>query len=593
MATPLPATVTIQYNGVALGAMTQTAGLRITPVESRDGRTVTHSVYAFTFKTRISSATTAAQTLNLRRKILENGKPFRYLDAGLDLEVNVGSVKDVTWGPKTREVAFRPLGGGVACELVWSLETAIPSCALAKFQFALMAFSFAATYDVDRLGYTTRRLAGELMIPQTRGPGEGRQLLDSPDYYRERINPDLLAGFRRAYGPWVVSDDRQRLTFEIVDEEMGKNIPPAGVIDVQASHAVRSVALSGNACWAGTLNASYTLGKSASGIVAASHFFKTLVADRVKATGRELGKDSGAVVPVAIELSEPSIYGRENLANFTLTYTFPRELKDGILKASALWRPVPDSNWRLWAASLANTALHPRGGAKLVFDVGDDPGIVDLCRAGVTELRTVRGPDPDSLPYGPSPVGVARPVNVSELIRETFPPPRAAASWLDYWQDIQLEVDNGTVPVSTLPTKPLTADDDVFGSADDLAGPALDANKAFGARMPADVLQNVGGRIENETVGGVQRRAKATAFVHLVGRAARAAHPIPCPRLLDAGGLKPVPANRIDRGEGFRQSVWLAGGVFPIYTASWRLRYQLPELPKKPIAVPPNPMRGG
>jgi len=57
--------------------------------------------------------------------------------------------------------------------------------------------------------------------------------------------------------------------------------------------------------------------------------------------------------------------------------------------------------------------------------------------------------------------------------------------------------------------------------------------------------------------------------------------------------VKPSPANRLDRGEGFNTGIIANAGKFPIYAAKWRLRYFLPEIPNTPITPPPNPMLDG
>jgi len=502
----------ISYNGIALGVMTTTEGIRVVPVESHDRRTVTHSTFTFTFKTTIAGATTAAQTLAVREKLLERGKAFRYSGRGVNLAVNVGRVKDVAYGPVTREVSFRPLGGAIAAEMVWTLETSIPTCGDAVYEFALMSLVYAVTYDVSRDGYTDRHHTGFLKIPQSL-VANGTRLNDSPDYYLERIIPPVLAGFRRVYGPRTVSEDRTQLHFSVTDEELGRNVPPPGVIEVKSSHRVSSN-VKGLTQWVGVLTAAYTLEKRVKDVyLPARHFFGVLLKDRLTATANALKKGDGkAIVPIGMELGEPNIHGRENVANFSFTYTFVRELKDGILGASGLWRGDPASNWRLWNASIANTALHPRGYAKLVFDVGDDQGVVSLCKPGNPTIPTTRGPDPGSLPNGPRAIGSPGQQEegfLAELIRNVVPPPTRKRSYIGFINDIWIETDAGVVNAVSLPAKPLTHKDDVFGDVDDAAGVAANAYKDFAESMPPQFVDwgTGGGRIENETTGGVQRRA--------------------------------------------------------------------------------------
>jgi hypothetical protein len=86
----------------------------------------------------------------------------------------------------------------------------------------------------------------------------------------------------------------------------------------------------------------------------------------------------------------------------------------------------------------------------------------------------------------------------------------------------------------------------------------------------------------------VQRRTKPIVYVIMTGRAARLCYPIAQPELTEIGGVTPVPANRLDRGEGFRHASKANFGK-TVYVATWRLRYAIPEIPTGGLPAPPNP----
>lgn len=601
----------VEYNGFIFDAATRTDSVRITPVRDSADRTVIYSVFAFTIHTHIAGQS-EAEVQEIRRRLTHDGKPFFYTDKGLgNLVVNVQGKNDVRWGPKVKELSWKPLGGGNAAALTWQIEVAIPDCDQAQFAFRAMEFVYTATFDVDQAGYTTRRIAGRLRIPQARVGGDGRQLLDSPDRYRERIVPAEIPGFRRTYGPWVIDESKTTLTFTIVDTEMGLNYPPEWVADVRARHHVSS-STAGLTTWQGTISADYELAKTApDSWTPARHFFGTLVADRVKACAKKVGAKSTAIIPLAVSMDEGEIYGKR-VSSFSYTFRFIRPLKD-ILAGSGLYRPVPESNWQKWSASLASSALHPRGVAKLTLEPGDDR-ITDLCDPGVArdQIRELRAGNFPIERLGEqvdrNSGTIANPAIASRIAELVSPKVEKESSYLFWECELFLEVDSGVAPVRLLPTQRLTAEDDVFGAAKDALGEAFDIVKAPAKLLiaPALAVKSIEagvfsspparprgvGVLENVMVGGSgsQRRVKAAAYVYLTGRASRAGFAVSPPRLIDVNGVPAVPANRLDRGEGFGQGARFAAGNTPIYTARWNLRYALDSVPDGDLPVVGNPV---
>lgn len=596
----LPALGELSYNGFDFTAYTETVGVRVKPVYGGDGRVVVHNEYAFTFRTVIADATDTSDRVDAaRRALTKPGGEFTFTDRGFgDLEVNVGNVRDVAWGPKPRELAFRHLGADRACELTWTLEVAVPDCDRARYEFAPAEFVWTLTWDVDRSGYTTRTYKGYVRIPLTRDGADGRAVNGSADEYREQIYPKPLDGFRRTPGVFELSADRTRLDFTVTDEEMPPNVPPPEMIDVQADYSL-STQGAAFTMWFASLNATYELAKGADRSKPWGHFL-TLWKHYADLSMRQSGladRRSGAAgaIPVSFTVREPTLYGRTTAA-FSAVWRFTSNLTL-VLNQSGLWRPVPDSDWRRWAGSLAGV-LGPRGAADLEFDAGEDR-LIDLCDRG----RPV--------PPADSPAGAE--LRGGQTLGAVFPRPPAGHSWLEYQCWVEVETEMGTVATRAVPEAELRELRTGGPQARDILKPGGALPAAGGGGGGLSQFFGRGGRLDNQTAAPaprptgtlvpgpvkdpppaeVQRRVAPLAVVYLCGHALRAGHPIPMPALTLLNGVRPAPANRLDRGEGFFGPAVVGNCGVPIYGARWRLRYVLPEVPAGGIPTPPNPLLGG
>jgi hypothetical protein len=594
----LPTFGTLHYNGYTFNEKTETVALSMRPVYDHAGRTVLYLLFSITVRTVITGvAGTDAEVGRIRRQLTRPAGRLNYDGRGFGgLLVNVGAgPKDVVWGPRPQELSWKPLGRNLAGELTWRVDVALPDCDNAAYQFRPLEFSFSVTHDVDK-GYTRRTIAGYLRIPQTRRGATDRRLSDSPDYYRERIAPPLLPGFRRSYGPWTVNEAKDRLDWSIVDDELRGAVPPPGVVEASLSHEV-STTTAGLTLWTGTIAGEYELAKFANPLLAV-RYFMAVCKERIFNTARAVGKNASGIIPVAFKMTEPDAYA-ENRAKFMLGYTFVQPVKD-ILRAASLWRPVPGSDWRLWALSLQNTAFGPRGYAHLEFAAEDDR-IIDLCDPS-PYIGTL-GAGHGGIGSLPRP-GVAVPIpavpalpDIQEGILRNFPTPAPASSWIYYESELWLETDQANTPIRPLPIR--KASEALLRAGTGL----VPGQKQSFWDVLADATMPIAGFINdlkggkavlagvttpNDLANGTHHRGAPVCYVYLRGRAARAGFPVPIPLIRDVAGVKPVPACRLDRGEGFGQGVYKGVGV-PLYTGSWNLRYYLPEVPRH-LPVPPNPI---
>src|SRR5262249_37622958 len=145
----------------------------------------------------------------------------------------------------------------------------------------IMEWNYRLSFDVDTSGYTKRTYSGHLRIPQTRKSVDDHTLSDQADAYRELINPPLLVGFRRTPGTFVLSEDKCRLDFPIVDQEIGPTYPPPGVVEVSMSHEVATDRVY-KGMWTATLSATYEVARNVDRATPMRYFLATAL-DRAQA----------------------------------------------------------------------------------------------------------------------------------------------------------------------------------------------------------------------------------------------------------------------------------------------------------------------
>jgi len=572
----LPGLGTLTYgnlnlNGPAVRTNNVTARLRMDAA----GRGRSWTEYTIGLTLTLAGGPTEAAVQQLRRTLNTPGLKLAYQDRGYGSLVLDGT-QDAVYGPIPKEMGFRPLGGGNACEIDWQVTTAVP-CEVSKAN-EIIEWVYTAHHDIDPAGYTTRRISVTIRIPGNRA-GDGRGLRHTADEYRDRLAPPQIPGFRRTYPGWELDESKTVCRGEIVDEEMGANFPPEFVADLTADHEVSS-ANQGLALWSATVSADYEIVKGYKGPTtdAAKHFIGVIVRDRVAGIAQALGRNASTIVPISLRLREPEIFGRRKAA-FSFTFTYTQFLAD-ILGTTGLWRPVPGSNWSKWAASMQAGPANPRGYAGLEISPGDD-NIVDGCGGADPGLfrNTPRVVAP---PSGPSVVGgLPRPPldpSLSGLVADLFPAPAAAGSWIFYECWVWVEVDASTIPVRPLPQKAPDRLLKAFGDnpfTPGIKGAFFDAMNLLGMPNLNPAAVGGGNRLENTP----QQRAKPLLYVFLRGRAARYGFPIPIPTLNNFGGAVPVLATRLDRGEGYGHGIVRAASDLPVYGAVWNIRYQIPDPP--------------
>lgn len=554
-------TVLAQYNGFEFNRSTETLLFEGRPELDSSGRTIKFIVYTIRLRTILQShlpgVTTDALMNDARNRLLVQGRPLVYTGVGAgNMTVNVGSARDVVWGPKPKIVSYKSIGTG-ACELVWEVEVAVPQCAGAAYSNAIMEFNYSLTFSIDAAGYTTRTYRGHIMIPQNRWGG--RQVRETADAYWEEVIPLIPPGFRLLERTRHLDESKGRLDFVIVHQEMGLNIPPPGIVDCKASHSIRSGKQLPSLEWIATITAEYETAKDVDTKICWQHF-QRLAIERCNRSRAQQGK--GVIIPLSFAVREPEIYGRR-IAQFELTYELVGQSIGGLLQASGLWDQAPDSNWLKWTGSLKNGAFAPRGTAKLRHIPTDDI-LLDLCNANrQSQLNT-----------NPIPTQTRRLSTAAAIADLGCPQPDQ--SWIYYDCKVEFKVDDKVVEHKPLPVPSSS-------TVVPIGVPPSNPNFVGPVYAWATVLPHV-----PESV--IHRRTEDSIEVYLVGKALRACYDIPAPAIAKIGDMAVVESNRTDHGEGFK--TWVQHDYFGIsvIAAQWKIRYILPTRPKTTVRlVAPRP----
>ena len=165
---------TISYNGWTFSGPRVSSTLSIRPQRDRSGRNVTHDIYTISVVAIVtddlggldgSGGDAGTVMADLQTQLLKDGGQLVYTGMGHGtFSINTSSTtRDVSYGPKTRELICKPIGSIGAFEVRWTVEIHIKRCAgnvlfgrIGNFK----AFSYSIDYAIDREGLTSRTVAG-------------------------------------------------------------------------------------------------------------------------------------------------------------------------------------------------------------------------------------------------------------------------------------------------------------------------------------------------------------------------------------------------------------------------------------------------
>jgi hypothetical protein len=588
----LPAVGLAWYNGFTFSSYAETTSLRVRPIKSADGRTITESVISIEIQDYVAS-TISADTISTGMVIAltQPAAGFIYNGRGVGgIAINVGppNAWDTRWGQFPTMLEMKPLGMGNAQKFRWGIDFCVPTCAGATYlgNQQPAEFCYKLSFDIDRGGYTKRIYSGFVRIPQTRRDITNRVPYITADQWRESINPPQLPGFRRIPGRFTVSEDRNRLDFEIIDEQLeSPNALPPGCVEAEASHTYQSNP-GNDKKWTSTVSGTYELAFGVSPNAALLPFL-AMCKDRIDNAAAKMGPipvvgaaapiPGAAFIPIQFSAAETKIHGKPT-ASFGLSFAVVSATRDQILTNGGLFRPVPGSNAQLWQTSVA-PILGSRGISGLSF-VPNQDAILDLCVVAAPATPPPAGAIID-LRFVPPPF-------TTEL-RTLFEKPTSDLSWVDLVAWLSVETDSGVTVGILLPSSPLSLGANT-GVWQQLLSSGLPEGALESTFFPqaADLTtgqQNSQSQAQGTTF--VQYRTSPILYVTLHGYAIRVGYQIPIPQLLSVGGLDAVPCGRTDMGEGFEQCT-IGNLGWPLFFAKWKLRYVIAAKTGTPQASTPN-----
>jgi hypothetical protein len=540
----------LSYNGVTFPGGTSTkAQMRF--IYDSSGRTVTHTLCTINAAATIAGGANQNDTIEAIRAALERpGGQLVYTGRGMDLSINTGGANpsDLAWGPKPRMLSFATHAGSYAAKIEWQVEVALLGCEDAPFEGEIMEYNTEIQFSQDHSGYTKRSVTGHIVIPMTRIAAGNRRVPDSADNYFERIVPELPKGFRRESTDRRLSEDRTRLDFTFVDQELPTPLP-FGVVEASGSHSLENAAPRNFCKWSGTIEMEYEVARDWPRGVVWGHFM-TLIQQRIKAEVAA-GPRGTFPVPVKLRMTEP-LYDRKT-ASFSFGYMLasgdPGGAGAGLVywfPVGGLWKPLPGDHDR-WATSLEQSAHVPRGLTKLKHNPRND-AIVDLCLSSDNEIE-VDNDQAKGLQAGIAPLETQWDQLRTKLGVPKVPSP--PATWLHYEAQITVEPHDHTSVHVPLPTGPT-----VFDAV--LRTPRNSDTYPFARQATPGPI--------------AQASSSPTYHVRLSGRALRLAYEISAPSLKSVGGSPVVPANDPDRGCFWR--TWVAGfSTHAIHAAEFNLRW--------------------
>lgn len=413
---------TVNYNGVQFGgadAAVLVSGVtfRATPPMyalrgvhrwDESGRSVMGVDYTLQLRCIIFSDTEANEAANMRalRGLLSvPGKVLKIQGLGMGIGVQTltlgtpaGGVFDLGNGPHPGPPEFTPIGN-LAWELSWSVQFFISECVTVNTdQLAFAAFNFTTTWRNDFEGLTQRTISGHVQIPQYRNPNAPKTVLHVAEELRgntvnasnqtvPRLTISVPPNFQRTENTWRESNDKSRLDFTVVDEQIEGDALPPGITAADGSFNFSTGdAKGGMAAGRATLSMSIKTAPNVHRAYAAKLFFCAAISKQLQLSAMQNGKATVTVVPMSLSIAHGQ-FARARETQFQMTWTITKDLAS-ILAASSIWTPVsellsnqqfglPTQDYTTWKASM--DALWGNRGTSGIGSSTSEAVIIDLC----------------------------------------------------------------------------------------------------------------------------------------------------------------------------------------------------------------------
>lgn len=252
----LPDSGVIRYNGYTLYGPRNSVQLEVTPQRDSSGRYVTHSVYRFSIDAWLTAdsayghagdgTNAGTHVTSLEGALEQDGGELEISGFGFGTFAVNGTTsnRDVAWGPKVQFLKMRNVGAGCVV-LVWVIDVAIKRClsgSISGILGRIKEYTYNVSWSIKPNGCTVRTVSGHLEIYHGRELGTGTTFSRTADDYRDFVTVEQPQFFvRRQPQEYTLSENKQRLSFKVVDEEQeSDNAFPTGVSDIDMRHTVHN-----------------------------------------------------------------------------------------------------------------------------------------------------------------------------------------------------------------------------------------------------------------------------------------------------------------------------------------------------------------
>jgi hypothetical protein len=468
--------------------------------------------------------------------------------AGDPLNLNTATDHDFAYGPFPEVIELTPLGGKQsvtsAVSLVWSVTVARYACLIK--QGNVLEHNLSISWSIDASGLTTRTVSGSLEIGLFRSSPaaafpiapRGSQGV-SADYFRDNIKVESMEhmGFQRVQQSFTESEDKRRLSYQIVDQELpSDNAYSPGIVTCRATYDVSNQNI-GMLNWDCTLSMSVEVAKGYPRFFGWLAFINTLnVIHDANKRGAYRGNEKPIKLITHLSIQE-DIFGRS--MSFSVRWWLAMPLSS-ILSNAGFWEEHPNSTWAQWAASMA-PVTHARGHANL-SSTRTAGKIVNVCLGdGVIRI------EPRDVQFNP----YRNPLYLALIC------PKPKNSWLQWQNEFALGYESDIIDYTYLGPGNNTTNSQP-------TAPASSETEHTG--LPPDA----GEVSENTTVS----RGTSAYEVTMKGYAVRIGYEIPAWSLTSYGGAKATMVG-IPKWTQRRFDTNACG----IYIATWNIKYRLDKKP--------------
>lgn len=424
---------TVEYNDVQFGgndatykSLPPTYHFRADPKWDDSHRAVVSIVCTLFVRCIFNESTETTMGINMRevrRLLMQPGRPLGLSGLGsgfntINRVINplfAGDFKDIAGGPHPLSIECTPIGQ-LCWELAWGIQFEVSPCYPGdQTQFdplAFTEFNFSTTWRNDFEGYSARIIQGYVKIPFTRDSASPKTVLHVAEQTRGRIVVALPDGYKRIENVWHEREDKHRLDFTIVDQQMQGDAYPAGITQADGNFSINTGSAKGFnamnqavATFSVLFKIAYNKPKSLAlqTFVAMVQSKQTEIQAAMDAlhAAEPLSVPTGIILPIGFSASYGKFDGArvfQGSIAWHLTQDF-----NSILRSTRMWEPVAadtgtvppgvDQTYSTWKASM--TALWGNRGTSLIESLPAEAVVIDLCDNVQTKTIGVTGSSPN------------------------------------------------------------------------------------------------------------------------------------------------------------------------------------------------------